>query len=57
MGSHGEHGEVGRCQRIREQPSTDSRPAPAPHAHVRVGTPPQIQRARQYPENPLLAYG
>ena len=28
-----------------------------PHAHVRVGTPPQIQRARQYPENPLLAYG
>jgi len=40
-----------------QQPSTDSRPAPRPHAHVRVGTPPQIQRARQYPENPLLAYG
>ena len=27
------------------------------HARVRVGTPPQIQRARQDPENPLLAYG
>lgn len=61
MGSHGEHGEVGRCQRIREQPS--SSPPPTPDrlpARMRTsawGPRPKSNRARQYPENPLLAYG